>query len=448
MTTAEGSYLGSGRRYGSEDLAKISRALDRARVPYQVDDQRRVAVPSDQREQAEAAIAKLELGPRLPGEIRDQLPAAQIWESPRDKEVRENQEQAKILESMIGDLPGIVGSFVWINRPKPRLGLQPVARPSAFVRLETEGDRQLPFRTVQSITTILTGYEPGLTADAVTVLDRRGHKYLDAGNPDAQHPLAQSGPRGGAEPGDPRAARLDQGRAGLRATARSVDRRTGRGRAPRRARAAGACRANHRRAGGRNPPPGHPEAGVPSSRSTSRWGRPRLRPRPRLALPAGPAARPREPGRIWVKVPRSYYYQVSILPSRKEPSLEELQKLVARTEEQIKTGHRAGRAAVRPRLVEDDDRRDPRRGAAGPAPRRAVARRFAADRPGLGNRRRDGGDGRRAGAGRCVDPRRPPLVGQAGGGQAGPAPSRRVCPVPRDHRSGFASSSAAIPNRR
>ena len=150
---------------------------------YQVDDQRRVAVPSDQRDQAETAIAKLELGPRLPGEIRDQLPAAQIWESPRDKEVRENQEQAKILEAMIGDLPGIVGSFVWINRPKPRLGLQPVAKPSAFVRLETEGDRQLPFRTVQSITTILTGYEPGLTADAVTVLDRRGHKYLDAGNP-------------------------------------------------------------------------------------------------------------------------------------------------------------------------------------------------------------------------------------------------------------------------
>ena len=183
LTTAESTYLGSGRRYGSEDLAKISRALDRLRVPYQVDDQRRVAVPSDQRDQAETALAKLELGPRLPGEIRDQLPTAQIWESPREKELRENQDQAKILEAMISDLPGIVGSFVWINRPKPRLGLQPVAKPSAFVRLETEGDRQLPFRTVQSITTILTGYEPGLTADAVTVLDRRGHKYLDAGNP-------------------------------------------------------------------------------------------------------------------------------------------------------------------------------------------------------------------------------------------------------------------------
>jgi hypothetical protein len=44
-----------------------------------------------------------------------------------------------------------------------------------------------------------------------------------------------------------------------------------------------------------------------------------------------------ECGRIWVKVPRSYYY-VSMLPGHKEPSLDELQKLVARTEEQVRTG--------------------------------------------------------------------------------------------------------------
>jgi hypothetical protein len=41
---------------------------------------------------------------------------------------------------------------------------------------------------------------------------------------------------------------------------------------------------------------------------------------------------------VWVKVPRSYYYHVSIQTSHKEPPLEELQKLVVRTEEQIKTG--------------------------------------------------------------------------------------------------------------
>ena len=39
-----------------------------------------------------------------------------------------------------------------------------------------------------------------------------------------------------------------------------------------------------------------------------------------------------------MKVPRSYYYNVSILPNRKEPTIEELQKLVERTAEQIRTG--------------------------------------------------------------------------------------------------------------
>ncbi len=44
------------------------------------------------------------------------------------------------------------------------------------------------------------------------------------------------------------------------------------------------------------------------------------------------------PGRIWVKVPRSYYFTASSLPGHKEPSQEDLQKLVSRTEEQIRTG--------------------------------------------------------------------------------------------------------------
>ena len=182
-TTSESIYLGSGRSYSWDDLNKIGRALDRQRIPYHVDDQRRVTVSEDQREQAEAAIAKLDLGPRLPGEIRDQSAAPSLWESPHDREIREHREQEKILESMIGELHGIVGCFVRLDQPKARFGLQPSAKPSAFVRLETEGDRQLPFQTVQSITTILRGYEPGLSAEAVTVVDRRGHKYLDAGNP-------------------------------------------------------------------------------------------------------------------------------------------------------------------------------------------------------------------------------------------------------------------------
>jgi hypothetical protein len=324
--------LGSGQRFGSEDLSRIRRVLDRGRITYQVDDLRRVAVPTDQRDQAEAAIAKLDLGPRLPGEIRDQLPTTQFWESPRDKELRENQEQAKILEAMISDLPGIVGSFVWINRPKPKLGLQPVVKPSAFVRLETEGDRQLPFRTVQSIIRILMGVEPGLTAAAVTVQDRHGHMYLDSGNPTltilshnrareeelSQEILEQldwiKGVRVSVQL--PQLMRTAHGTVAAPEEPMRHDDSESQSRGP-------GSVANHQEVGNAviaiNRPLGAAEVASPP---VSRAGQDTSA----------------EPGRIWVRVPRSYYYQVSILPSHKEPSQEELQKLVLRTEEQIKTG--------------------------------------------------------------------------------------------------------------
>ena len=56
-----------------------------------------------------------------------------------------------------------------------------------------------------------------------------------------------------------------------------------------------------------------------------------------VSAKSGPRESLAETGRVWVKVPRSWYYQIAISTSHKEPPLEELQKLVARTEEQIKT---------------------------------------------------------------------------------------------------------------
>ncbi len=57
------------------------------------------------------------------------------------------------------------------------------SKPTAFVYIETEGNRQLPYQTVQSIPAILAGYEPELTPGSITVMDRRGNRYLDPGNP-------------------------------------------------------------------------------------------------------------------------------------------------------------------------------------------------------------------------------------------------------------------------
>jgi type III secretory pathway lipoprotein EscJ len=336
-TTAADSYLRSGQRFSSDDLKKIGRALDRQRIGYRVDDQRRVAVAADQFDAAASAISKLELGPRALDEIRDQSAASSVWESVRDREVREHQRQEKILESMINELDGVVGSFVWINRPKERLGSRDAARPSAFVRLETEGDRQLPFRAIQAITTNLTGAVPGLAAEAITVVDRRGHKYLDAGNP-ALSALSHSRAReeelsqeilekldwikgvrvsvqvpGGGMTGSGSTANPDPDSSGE--TTGSSSPGTGHGPAE----------------SSRTSPPLTPAVAI--NRPLS------LEPEP-AAGAESPAPAPVAPGRgrVWVKVPRSYYYNVSILPSRKEPTIEELQKLVARTEEQIRTG--------------------------------------------------------------------------------------------------------------
>ncbi len=364
LTTSESVYLSSGRRYGPDDLVKITRTLDRQRFAYHIDDQRRVAVASDQLDLATAAISKLELGPRPPGEIRDdQSAGSSLLESLHDKELREQKGREKILESMISDLPGIIGAFVQINRLKPIWGLQPVAKSSVFVRLETEGDRQLPYRTVQTLTTILTGSEPGLTVDAVTVIDRRGHKYLDSGNPALsalshnrareeelnQNILEQldwiSGVRvsvqlsGKTSPGDessvqmhsqhretvePQVARSTQDSKHADSPAHS-ERVPGGPAEPRAVTLAGAI--NRPLSLEPDPAPSTPQpvAVTPAVN-------------PAAFAKSGPRESPSETGHVWVKVPRSYYYQVAISAAHKEPPIEELQKLVARTEEQIKTG--------------------------------------------------------------------------------------------------------------
>ena len=337
-TSTERVFLGSGRSYSWDDVNKISRALDRQRVPFHVDRDRRVSVSRDQREEAEAAVAKLELGSRPPGEIRDQSLAPSPWESPRDREVREHRENEKILEAMIAELQGIVGCFVRLDQPKPRFGLQPATRPSAFVRLETEGDRQVTFQTVQSITTILRGYEPGLSAEAVTVVDRKGYKYLDAGNP-ALSVLSHNR----AREEELSQEILDQLEwiKGVRVSVQLPD-------AP-----ATVAVADTRGEPGRTesidpktqPTGSRPEAGA--QESTAPVG---ALNRPLGAVePVSPARSPSPPkvtvretpperGRVWVKVPKSFYYQVSMMPGRREPSVDELKKHVARTEELIRTG--------------------------------------------------------------------------------------------------------------
>jgi hypothetical protein len=334
LSSTQSLYLHSGRRFQPGDLAKITRVLDRLRIDYRVDDQRRIAIASEQIEQATAGISKLDLGPRLPGEIRDDpSSAAGSWlDTPHDKELREHRRQEQILQSMISDLAGIIDAFVLINRPKPR-GLEPAPKPSAFVRIETEGDRQIPFRTVQSITTYLTGYVPGLSADAITVVDRRGHNYLDAGNP-ALSELSHNRARE-EELREVILEKLDWIE-GVRVSVQLPgSAESGPGTKP--------------ESSSRDQAAVRPELEPLAAAPEVRINRPMtLEREPTIKGPSAPVKTPggsggqrdvpAEPGRVWVKIPRSYFLRVSQRPGRKEPPYDELQKLIALTEEQIKTG--------------------------------------------------------------------------------------------------------------
>jgi flagellar M-ring protein FliF len=183
FTTLGVRYLVSGRRFSSDDLIKVCTALDKQRLNYRVDDSRRVEVAADQFDQAADVVAKLDFGQRPLAEIREQPFTSWFLESPSDREKREWLAREKIIEGLIGQLDGVVSSLVSIKSPPSSKWQHASPNLKAFVYIETEGNRQLPYQTAQSISGILTGYVPDLAPGSITVMDRRGNRYLDSGNP-------------------------------------------------------------------------------------------------------------------------------------------------------------------------------------------------------------------------------------------------------------------------
>jgi flagellar biosynthesis/type III secretory pathway M-ring protein FliF/YscJ len=322
MVPVGARYLASGRRFSSEDLNKICRVLEAQRIEYRCDDQHKIAVDADQFEQAAALVAKLDVGPRPIDEARDQVNTWSVWlEGPREREQKEKLAREKMFESMIRKLDGVDWALVSINRPRHSVWRHAVAKPTAFVYIETEGDRQLPFRVVQSIPDLLVGCEPDLTG-SITVMDRRGHRYLDPGNPslgDISRKRARE-----EELSEQILEQLKYIK-GVRVEVRVI-----------------------------TPPGSEPAATRPAdkpARSQVESFKPAIglnrvldlepEPPPSVAVPvavASPAAAKREKGKVLINVPRSYYFNAVIDKNdRREPSVEELHKLAERTEKQIKT---------------------------------------------------------------------------------------------------------------
>jgi flagellar M-ring protein FliF len=174
-------YLRSGQPFSSDDIIKITRALDVKPLPYRVDDRGRIEVPGDRLDEARAVLAKLDVGPRPIGEIEKMIPSS-LWDGLPEQEQRIKKARQEVLAALIRRLEGINDAHVWINRPKTRVGFRPTANATAFVWLETDGNREIGPTTVQSIQDIIMGNEPDLKPDAMTVFDQKGRHYLIAGN--------------------------------------------------------------------------------------------------------------------------------------------------------------------------------------------------------------------------------------------------------------------------
>ena len=176
-------HLLAGRRFSSEDLIKICRSLDKQKIACRVDGERRVEVAADQYDQASDVVAKLDLGDHSIDEILGESATWSFFDTDKEREARQQRSQNKIIERLIGQLDGVISSIVSINRPQQPRFSHSDPKHSAFVYIETEDNRPLPYRTVQSIPVILAGYDPELTPASITVMDRRGVRYYDLGNP-------------------------------------------------------------------------------------------------------------------------------------------------------------------------------------------------------------------------------------------------------------------------
>jgi flagellar biosynthesis/type III secretory pathway M-ring protein FliF/YscJ len=350
-----GKYLGGGRQYPADDIAKITHALDAQRIGYRVEE-RRIGVAADSYDDATEVVAKLNLGPRSLADIRKQVEdGSTFWDTTSAKQERELHAKEQILEAMICKLEGIVSAYVTINRTTTRVGLRPATTATAFVWLETRDDREIGPKTVQNIQHIIVGNEPAIKPDAVSIQDSK-HQYLDP-----RDPALNESARIRAREEEIREELLEQidWIKGVRVTVQLVPAPTPAAMpssppppppAPAPAPAPGAAEEPAEVEGPRvgvneplslrdepapvvEPPPAPPPAPAPVAAALD----PATATATALALAPVPVKPAVETAfaRILVKVPRSYYF-LKALPNR-DPSLDVLQPIAARTEGLIKT---------------------------------------------------------------------------------------------------------------
>jgi flagellar biosynthesis/type III secretory pathway M-ring protein FliF/YscJ len=172
------------RKLSSDDVDKISEALDAADIPHFADSLGRVGVKPSRRQEALALLAKAKVVPPSLDDLSQDLEAASPFEAPGERERREQSRLEQMLKAQIERLdPAISSALVKIHRVKKRYGPAALADASASVYLLTDGGRKLGHRVIEGIQRLLAKDMPELKPEAIWVVDQTGHAYLDPGNP-------------------------------------------------------------------------------------------------------------------------------------------------------------------------------------------------------------------------------------------------------------------------
>jgi flagellar M-ring protein FliF len=311
-------FVRAGQSFSSDDIIKITRALEAKHLAYRVDSRGRIQVSSDRLDEARDALAKLVIGPQPVDEIRIRASELSPWDSLLGIQEKRDRGREEELESYIRKLDGIVSAHVRINRIKTRSGLQTDTKATGFVWIETEENRGLGLAAVESIRNIIGGFEPDLKPGALTITDQKGHHYLIAGNSTLDKMTTDRARE--AEYTEKILEKLNWVR-GARVSVQLVP-------------APPAPAPSPEPATPEPAEPPEPAVGVNKPLELDPPAVPSPSPAVATASPTTRPAEDRRMARILVDVPRSFYLKASPI---REPSQDALQLIVLRTEERIKT---------------------------------------------------------------------------------------------------------------
>ena len=323
-------WLYANKRFSQDAAQAVETALAAEDIQVFKDREGHLGVRPSVWNKAMAALRKSKVEPPSLDEIEKAYQTPNLWETSDQREQRLHWGMEHRVEVMIERLADIRSAHVTVQREKVRGGLRPEWKYTGFVYIETDGSHEISPRSVKSIQALLVANFNGLKPDAVSVSDRSGKFYLEAGNPIGgliSHTLARADELRESiverlsyikgldvlvqmEPAAPEPTPVVQAPVPAKPIIRQIP--------------AAETLANHPIELGPDPTSSAFSQANPATVST-------VAALPKIPEPAMPKAK------VWVRVPRSYYIDAFLENNpNKQPTPEELTPYVVRTEGQIR----------------------------------------------------------------------------------------------------------------